>query len=445
MCERDCDHDEIDYAPWRFTIPLPGHNAFETWKFDDLVDKYHSALSIASMTPEGSFLRVGDLRSRDDMREFLELFRPFVERRERPQWPPWSGDVDFSRFAPVCRPLLDKTETSIQSLDLAPALSSSSVLLDSDDEDSIASRVRASSVALYRHTETRSKVLEAMFRLRCPRMAMRYAQCCGSGSVLEQRAPDGTSSYTVSLNRCRSRFCPHCARLRASRLSARLGPVINAMRSPKMLTLTLRQSEGEFLHDTIERLHRSWRKLLRSPKFREHVAGGIAIMECKRGREGWNCHYHVVAEAKYYPVRELSALWERCTGDSPIVDVRRISRDDLARYLAKYVAKPLANVPDDDIAELIFCLHGRRMLNKFGYLAKFPGLSDDSLDTDPEQKDSVFVCSWFSLLRRAQQKEAKALYILRCVFAKPDPASRDGTSSEFQPDLFAGMIPPCPK
>lgn len=438
MCGESDPIEEEPTYPWRFTIPLPGHNAFETWSYDQFVDTYYSALSAINSDPESSFLRIGDLKNHRDLREFVSLFVPRADTRESPQWPPWDKNVDFKSFAPVARPLLDTPETSVQIGRLLLPTSSSFRTVEGEDLDSDTVRVRVSASVLSEHADERRKIFEALLRLRCPRAASRFSQCCGSGSVLMRRSVTGQDSYTCALNRCRSRWCPHCARIRASRIAARLGPIVNAMRAPKMITLTLRQDDTERLTDTIKRLHANWRKLLRRRLWRDNVSGGVSILECKRGAVGWNCHYHVLAEAKYLPWRSLSEEWESVTGDSPIVDIRRISRDDLARYVCKYVAKPMSNAPDDKICEVIHALHGRRMLNKFGYLSVYPGLSEDSLDEDPPQTDVVFVCSWGALVAKAQAKQPEALRILATLLSRVDPSSRDGTPRGIQLDLFSG-------
>lgn len=53
-------------------------------------------------------------------------------------------------------------------------------------------------------------------------------------------------------------------------------------------------------------------------------------------------HIHLVIDAKYIPRAVIKNIWSRITGDSYIIDIRRIAKNDfrsIAAYITKYLSK----------------------------------------------------------------------------------------------------------
>lgn len=176
----------------------------------------------------------------------------------------------------------------------------------------------------------------------------------------------------ASIGRCRDRLCPTCASLRASEIRLRVAHALQKTDSLRLITLTLRATPGP-LREKLDRLHEAFRCVRKTRTWKDHVSGGIAMIEIKLGSGSgeWHPHLHVIATGKYLPQDSLSRLWKEVTGDSSIVDIRKIhERKGAAAYVAKYAAKPpgLLTWTDDRIREYAEAVAGRRFLVTFGSL-----------------------------------------------------------------------------
>lgn len=142
------------------------------------------------------------------------------------------------------------------------------------------------------------------------------------------------------------------------------------MNAPRFITLTLKH-RPESLRENHDRLQQSFRNLRKEPFFRGRVTGGIHVTEITRNEKTgmWHTHLHLVVDGEFIPQKQLSAAWQRCTGDSVIVDVRAVhDRSRVASYIAEYVAKPqdLHTWQANSILEFAAHMHGRRMVATFG-------------------------------------------------------------------------------
>lgn len=84
----------------------------------------------------------------------------------------------------------------------------------------------------------------------------------------------------------------------------------------------------------------------------------------------WHVHYHCLITGSYWDQKEISTEWHAVTGDSSIVDVRRIaSSEDAARYVTKYVAKPIDSSvyrSEQHLDEAVIAFRGRKLCCTFG-------------------------------------------------------------------------------
>ena len=116
------------------------------------------------------------------------------------------------------------------------------------------------------------------------------------------------------------------------------------------------------------------------------VHGSIRAIEVtwnKKAKE-WHPHIHVFAlVSEYISQMHLSAEWERFTGDSMIVDVRKCKNGIVPGLIEvlKYVSKPSELTP-----ELLFKLYetakGSRFVDRQGCLRGVPEPCIDSDDDD---------------------------------------------------------------
>ncbi len=140
---------------------------------------------------------------------------------------------------------------------------------------------------------------------------------------------------------CGSRFawvCPACANRWKRRVRSRYQRGIMAMRSPKLVTLTLRKT-GRLA----ERLLELWR--LRKYLFWTLRKRGYSIASWCGVVEPPN-HVHLVVDMEYIPQWEMSAIWQRVTGDSFIVSIEAINAGADPRKVTAYLTKYLTKVSE---------------------------------------------------------------------------------------------------
>lgn len=101
------------------------------------------------------------------------------------------------------------------------------------------------------------------------------------------------------------------------------------------------------------------------------VLGGVGSFEFKRGGNSgeWHPHVHILAIAPYWPDagldgRQLSREWHELTGDSYIVDVRRIRANEVVEGSRRL---GLSEVSDLDVKDGV----SADLLEVFKYAVKF--------------------------------------------------------------------------
>ena len=139
-------------------------------------------------------------------------------------------------------------------------------------------------------------------------------------------------------------LCPFCAARRASKLVEknveRFTQVTqeNPHLIPVMITLTVKNGsdlEERFNHlrDSFKKLQkrrRDWLSVGRGHNEFCKIQGAAFSYEIAHNHEkGWHPHIHMVALLdNYIDVHKLSSEWEEITGDSYIVDVRKLKKKD---------------------------------------------------------------------------------------------------------------------
>lgn len=179
-----------------------------------------------------------------------------------------------------------------------------------------------------------------------------------------------TGNIRIGSNSCHLRFCPLCAKTRELRVRENTANWLRKTRYPKFLTLTLAHSEDD-LSNQISRLYDCWKHLRRLIHFKSRAKGGIWFFQIKKSKQDgcWHPHLHCVLEGGYISQKILSKEWLRITGDSLIVDIRRIrSIDKASEYVARYASQPcyLPHLTDDEAVEMAYALKSRRICGTFG-------------------------------------------------------------------------------
>lgn len=201
-------------------------------------------------------------------------------------------------------------------------------------------------------------------------------------------------------------LCPFCARARGAKLMEKnIQRVAQALENnpalvPAMLTLTVKN--GQDLEERMEHLLQSFRTLQKRRRqwndvkrgFTEFakIDGAIYATEVTNKGNGWHPHIHaVVLLDSYIDQKALSEEWQRITGDSSVVDIRKIKKDtqgevtDALAEVFKYAVK-FAELPLDLNLEAYDVLNGKRLVGGFGSLhgLKLPDkLTDELLDDLP--------------------------------------------------------------
>jgi len=167
---------------------------------------------------------------------------------------------------------------------------------------------------------------------------------------------------------CRDRItCSDCRRKYMEKTFARFSPVVKSMVGTlRFITLTVKN--GMDLKERRNHLRKSFRKLRQRVAWKRVVKGGVYAEETTFGKGGWHSHVHIIASGKYFPQDELTKLWASCTGDSVIVDIRKItSTKEACKELMKYCLKD-AGLPDERLEEARLAFKRARLVGTFGNL-----------------------------------------------------------------------------
>lgn len=229
---------------------------------------------------------------------------------------------------------------------------------------------------------------------------------CATYLVFHQSVT-GDETRLAKAHTCKKHLlCPFCARRRAGKAVAKNEPKLNQVLAdnkrlkPVMITLTVKN--GPDLAERQAHLEKAFKRLLKrrreyfsrgwgTTEFRK-IQGAIYSQELTNRGEGWHPHMHMIALVDRWIDQEaLSEEWRSVTGDSFIVDVRRIKAHkshgtlDITSGLLE-VLKYAVKFHDLDL-ELNWhayeVLKGKRLLGSFGVLrgiAEPENLLDDPMD-----------------------------------------------------------------
>lgn len=179
-----------------------------------------------------------------------------------------------------------------------------------------------------------------------------------------------TGEIKIISSCCRLRWCPFCSQGRKWRVSEECTAWLHSIKSPKMLTLTLKHADAPLEHQ-LKHLYAFFRTFRQRKYIRTYVAGGVWFFQIKRNSTDtmWHPHLHCLLDSTWLDQKRLSTTWHVITHGSGIVDIRAIhTPEQAAEYVARYAAKPamLAPLSMPERIELITSLHGRRMVGTWG-------------------------------------------------------------------------------
>lgn len=198
--------------------------------------------------------------------------------------------------------------------------------------------------------------------------AERIADCCKWPLLILRN----NGLPAMSLQRCRDRLCPVCSRIKGLQTTARVQEAVKLLPSKRFMTLTIKSTE-KTLKQASRDATNGFRELRRSKIWKQHVTAGIWTKEIKPGTEEgtWNVHIHMIVSGKYFPQDQLSKAWLTATGDSFVVDIRKVNDDEkAASYVTKYISKPgnFNRWSQEEIVQFATAVKGDRMIGTFGKL-----------------------------------------------------------------------------
>ena len=188
-------------------------------------------------------------------------------------------------------------------------------------------------------------------------------------------------------------LCPFCARRRAAKMVEKniekFNQVIeeNPKLIPAMLTVTVKNGDSleeryQHIKDSFRLLQERRRNYLKRGRgFNEFckIEGAVFSYEITHSQENkWHPHIHaVVLLNEYIDVKKFSDEWKKITGDSYIVDIRKISKKNMSSESSaiadamcevfKYALK-FSDLTLERQFEAYETLKGQRMLGAFGLL-----------------------------------------------------------------------------
>lgn len=215
----------------------------------------------------------------------------------------------------------------------------------------------------------------------------------------------------VKAHTCKKHLlCPFCAARRAAKMVEKNLPKVEAVMAsqtaykPVMLTFTVKngfdlKERFDHLRKALRRLKQRRRDTERGKAYTEFskVAGAIQSYEITNHDEnGWHPHVHMVALlTDWVDQKALSQEWQEITGDSFIVDIRRIKPKDVGAggvdiasamvEVCKYALK-FQDMTLPDTWHAFQVLRGKRLVDSFGVLrgVELPeNLLDDPLENLP--------------------------------------------------------------
>lgn len=233
----------------------------------------------------------------------------------------------------------------------------------------------------------RRQIIEAMARAGLSAEAAKLANC--STYWRAELLHSVEMIDVISVNRCKSRFCPNCARIRAARYAAAIRAYAAAHPAAPLYAITLTLPSAEALAPRLRDLMGMWQRLYRAAASANKPAplrmiGAIRSTEVTWSGAGWHPHLHILAELPQpIPPDQLAATaaalgeWMRAADPCPPrtyqepyqADVQPINSGTAAE-VAKYACKlqEIAALPPDRIRELVEALHHLRAYQGAGTL-----------------------------------------------------------------------------
>jgi hypothetical protein len=175
------------------------------------------------------------------------------------------------------------------------------------------------------------------------------------------------NSYHVKL-KCSDKTCPDCRKRKFWTEFSLYKQRVKRKQRLRLITLTLliKHSSKAPPYYKIRRVRNAFRNLLRRSPYNYLIKGGLYSVEAIQNPSGWNVHLHVLAEGFFISQARLSKDWKDITGDSYIVDIRKVYNGlGGLKYILKYLLKSpvLTDISKDEYNRMFYRV---RFISAFG-------------------------------------------------------------------------------
>lgn len=225
---------------------------------------------------------------------------------------------------------------------------------------------RSQSVMWEREIVFKESILAKLKGIGKAHLAGKMSEC---HSIETYKRCTGCRKLSKFFNRCELFFCPVCApRLSRERKQA-IEWWTKRVNQPKHLVLTVRNT-SDLTQEYVKFLKTQLAKLRRSKVFKA-VKGGFYSMEVTNEGRGWHVHFHLLIDAPWLCMPDVSEAWGRLNGqDFAIVKIKDCRGADYLKEVTKYAVKgsELASWKPQDIATFISTFDGVRFFGVFGSL-----------------------------------------------------------------------------
>jgi len=195
-------------------------------------------------------------------------------------------------------------------------------------------------------------------------------ETCGNPVRILKCAQCGWEARPLKFH-CKLRLCADCMAERANVFRYKYLDAVKQMKAPAFWTLTLVDSND--LEGDLDRIRKAFNKLRHRKPYAHLLRGGLYALEITEGKtRRYRVHLHALVDSYFVSQKQLSDDWRSLTGDSYIVDVRRVrgKRDKALSYILKYVSK-LWRMTDETVefvADVCKRIERSRLLQPVGTL-----------------------------------------------------------------------------
>lgn len=236
-------------------------------------------------------------------------------------------------------------------------------------------------------------------------------------------------------NLCGNRFCPICSWVEAKRNAFKILELIMYVREIEkkelvFMTLTVPNCKGEDLTVTIDKLNKSFKRLMETKRFKNICLGYIRKLEITYNKEAdtYHPHFHIIMAVNksyftsrdYLKILDLLELWRKATKDESItqVDLKKVRMGSIKEVMeiATYTTKMKDLYSDEEVFIVLYgALKGRQIITYNGIFKDLCKLQEEKkLDvsnikqlTDIQEKATKEV----SYKWKKEEKEYEEYYV----------------------------------